>query len=239
MQVVTNEARARGERRKGNALLIGSMILLVAGLGQSCLAVASAYSDTLATLTLALSTAVLLISLPFINRWSPRYRQDGPLEKALKGLDNRYTLLNFAGRGLPDHLLIGPGGVRVLVARALAGSVRCRRDRWSRPGTIPWLGLFSGDALRDPTAEATRGVAQVSRRLESTLDSERAVETPVGATIVFTNPTVSLELDGSRFPVTRARELRAHVQRDKGSLRPPEVARLRQALEPQAGRPTS
>jgi hypothetical protein len=237
VQVVTNEARARNELRKGNALLFASMGLFLVGMAQTCQGSASAEADALTTAMLVLSMAALLSALPFINRWGPRFRQDGPLEKALKGLDNRYTLLNFVGGKLPDHLLIGPGGVRVLVARGMPGVVRCRRDRWSRPGTLSWLGVFSGDALRDPTAEAARGVARVTGRLASTPDMGLAADAPVGATIVFTNPKTSLELDGSRFPVTRARELRAHVQRDKGALRPPEVVRLRQALEPTASRP--
>jgi hypothetical protein len=236
VQVVTNEARARGELRKGNALLFASMGLFLFGMVQSCQSAPSAEADALATVTLALSAAVLLFSLPLINRWGPRFRQDAALAKALKGLDNRYTLLNFAGGGLPDYLLVGPGGVRVLVARGLAGTVRCRRDRWSRPGALAWLGAFSGDALRDPTREATRGIAQVTRRLERTLDADQAAAVPVGASIVFTNPNVRLEIEGCRFPVARGRELRAQIQRDKGSLRPSDVARLRQVLEPHAGR---
>jgi hypothetical protein len=47
---------------------------------------------------------------------------------------------------------------------------------------------------------------------------------------------VRLEIEGCRFPVARGRELRAQIQRDKGSLRPSDVARLRQVLEPHAGR---
>jgi hypothetical protein len=239
VQVVTNEGRARGELRKGNALLFASMGLFLFGMVQSCQAAPSAETDAVNTAILALSAAVLLFCLPYVNRWGPRFRQDGPLEKALKGLDNRYTLVNFAGGGLPDHLLIGPGGVRVLVARGVAGAVRCRRNRWSRPGVLSFLGAFSGDSLRNPDREATRGIAQVTRRLESALDPPLAHPVPVAASIVFTNPKVALELDGCRYPVTSGRELRAHAQRDKGSLRPPEVARIRQALEPPARAPKS
>jgi hypothetical protein len=239
VQVVTNETRARGELRKGNALLFASMGLFLFGMTQSCQAAPTAEAEAASTLILAMAAAVLLVCLSYVNRWGPRFRQDGPLEKALKGLDNRYTLVNFAGGGLPDHLLIGPGGVRVLVARGLAGPVRCRRDRWSRPGVLAFLGAFSGDSLRNPNREAARGIAQVTRRLEGALDAEQAARVPVGASIVFTNPRVTLELDGCRYPVTRGRELRAHVQRDKGTLRPPDVARARQALEPPASQPKS
>jgi len=233
VQVVTNEARARGEQRKGNWLLIGAMLVYLAGFGQAWLVPANPLSDALSIAGLVVGTALWLLSQTYIRRVGARYRQDAPLERALKGLDNRYTLVNFADRELPDHLLVGPGGVRVLVARGLAGRVRCQRDRWSRPGAVGWLDVVSTDHLGNPAADATRGVAQVTRRLERALDAEPAGAL-VTASIVFTNPKAVLEIDGSHYPVTRGRDLRAHIQRDKGSLRPPEVARLRQALEPAA-----
>jgi hypothetical protein len=231
VQVVTNEKRARNELRKGHVLLFASMGLFLFGMAQTCRAEPSAETDALVMVTVALCFAALMFSLPIVNRWGPRYRQDGPLEKALKGLDNRYTLLNFAGGDLPDHLLIGPSGVRVLAARGRPGAVRCRGDRWSRPGTLAWLATFSGDAFRDPTREATRGTAQVARRLERAGAAAEAAAVPVTASIVFTSPTVRLDLEGCRFPVVRGRDLRAHVQRDKGRLRPSDVARVRQALD--------
>jgi hypothetical protein len=55
----------------------------------------------------------------------------------------------------------------------------------------------------------------------------------VDATIVFTNPRARLEIEMCSYPVALARDLRASLQRDKGTLRPPEIAKLRQALEPQ------
>src|SRR3954451_14637821 len=109
------------------------MGLFIFGMAQSCRSGGSAETDALVPLTLTLCFAVLLFSLPIVNRWGPRYRQDGPLEKALKGLDNRYTLVNYAAGGLPDHLLIGPSGV--WLARRPARRPRRRgRAGGARPG---------------------------------------------------------------------------------------------------------
>ena len=200
------------------------MGLFIFGMAQSCRSGASAETDALVTLTLTLCLAVLLFSLPIVNRWGPRYRQDGPLEKALKGLDNRYTLVNYAAGGLPDHLLIGPSGVRVLAARGLPGAVRCRRDRWSRPGMLAGLGLFSGDALRDPNREATQGIAQVTRRLERCGRRGAGRRGPRNRHYCVHEPgRGTWSYDGCRFPVVRGRDLRAHVQRDKGILRAPDL----------------
>ncbi|HZS01516.1 MAG TPA: hypothetical protein VFE37_22560 [Chloroflexota bacterium] len=233
MQIVTNEARARAEQRKGNGLLIAAMLAYLAGFGQAWLVPANPYSDALSIAGLVLGTLLWLVSQSYVRRVGPRYRQDAALDKALKGLDNRYTLLHFPDAGLPDHLLVGPAGVRVLVPRGVPGRVRCRDDRWSRPSTFGWLGMFGVEQLGNPTRDAARGVTQVTQRLGRALDGEQAAAAPVGANVVFTHPNVQLEIESCRYPVARGRELRAQLQRDKGSLRPPELARLRQALEPQ------
>ena len=239
MRVVTNQAHVARQMRNGNALLIAAMVVYLAGFVQSCLAPENPVASVVSVVGLGLGTALWLGSQYFVRRWGPRFRQDAALGQALKGLDNRYTLLSFPGRGLPDYLLLGPAGVRVLVARAIDGTVRCQRDRWSRVGTRAWMSLLLGDPLRNPTAEATQGVAQVTRYLERRLAPDDGPRPAVSPIIVFTNPKVRLEIEGSRFPATRARDLRAHLQREKGSLRPTDVARLRAVLAPQASESSS
>ncbi|HEY7063054.1 MAG TPA: hypothetical protein VII06_16365 [Chloroflexota bacterium] len=233
MQVVTNEALARGQMRKGNALLVAALLVYLVGFAQGVLLPANPFSDSLSLGGVVLGTALWLVSQYYTRRWAPRFRQDGPLKEALKRVDNRSTLLSFAASQLPDYLLVGPQGVRVLVARGNDGTIRCRQDRWSRAQTPSWLMLLVGDPLRNPSAEAKRSVAQVQRYLERALGAEAAADAPVDATIVFTNPRARLEIEMCSYPVALARDLRASLQRDKGTLRPPEIAKLRQALEPQ------
>ena len=231
MYVVTNDALARRQVKRGNIFLFAALAVFGAGVAVG----AVRPDDTVASIATfgALMLGIFLwqLSLYYTRRWGPRERQDAALVKALKGLDNRYTLVIFSSPRLPDYLLIGPLGVRALVARGVAGTVRYRGGRWSRAGTPAWQALLLGDPLRNPEAEAKQSVERVEEHLKSHLDPQ-AEPVPVGATIVFTHPRVHLEVEGGPFPATTARELRGHVQRLKGSLTAAQVGAVRRLLEP-------
>src|SRR5689334_15590896 len=101
VQAVTNEALARGQMRKGNALLIAALLVYFIGFAQAWLSPGSPVSDVLSLGGLVLGTVLWLVSQYYTRRWSPRFRQDGPLKEALKRVDNRSTLLSFAAPQLP------------------------------------------------------------------------------------------------------------------------------------------
>src|SRR5581483_8379042 len=159
--VVTNDALARRQVKRGNIFLFTALAVFGAGVAVG----AVRPDDTVASIATfgALMLGIFLwqLSLYYTRRWGPRERQDAALVKALKGLDNRYTLVIFSSPRLPDYLLIGPLGVRALVARGVAGTVRYRGGRWSRAGTPAWQALLLGDPLRNPEAEAKQSVERV------------------------------------------------------------------------------
>jgi hypothetical protein len=172
------------------------------------------------------------VSVYYSRRWGRRDRQDVVLARALKGLDNRYSLIAFADARLPDYLLLGPHGILIIVARSVAGTIRCHRDQWSRAETNPLFAFFLGSPVRNPTIEATQSISQLERHLQSRLDADPAALPPLTAVVVFTNPQVQLEIGDCRFPVLALQDLRAHVGRAGGSCTPQQIARLRQLLSP-------
>src|SRR5918999_1394601 len=129
MHVVVNHSLVRNRVRLASALHFGALAVFAVGLWFSWTQpeqLLGSYSAIVVGLLLYNFGQVLL------RRWGPRFRQDGILAKALKGLDNRYTLLAFMSRNLPDYILVGPGGVQVIVARNHGGAIACRGDRWTR-----------------------------------------------------------------------------------------------------------
>jgi hypothetical protein len=217
--------------RKANIFLWIAGLVLLAGFAVGQFLPPTALTGGLSLASILIGIYLWQVSQFFTRRWSPRFRQDAVLERALKSLDNRYSLFSFADPRLPDYLLLGPHGVRVLVARGVGGTVRCRRDQWSRVGASRLGGLFFGNPVRNPTVEAVQSIAKVQDYLQRELP-EAADQIPVSATIVFTDPKVELEIESSQYPVVRARDVRAQVQREKGPLGPPQIARLRQLLSP-------
>jgi hypothetical protein len=231
---VTNEALARRQMRKANWLLLVAMLIFVAGFFSGIVLPQEMITQYGSLGALVLGFFLWQVSQYYTRRYGPRYRQDAALERNLKGLDNRYALISFAAPRLPDYLLLGPHGVQALIPRDVSGTVRCRGDKWSRAQTPGPIAFFLGNPLRNPSGEAAQSVAAVERYVERELAPAEDESLPIGATIVFTNPNVQLEIEGSRFPVTRARDLRQELRHEQGIASPTLLARLRQALMPTA-----
>ena len=229
MHVVVNHSLVRNQVRLASALHFGALAVFAVGLWFSWTQpeqLLGSYSAIVVGLLLYNFGQVLL------RRWGPRFRQDGILAKALKGLDNRYTLLAFVSRKLPDYILAGPGGVQVIVARNHGGAIVCRGDRWTREtgrGIRRFLSLFGGAALGDPGQDVARGIQAVRARFrQQGVPGEP--ELPVGGVVVFTNPAAKLRIDGCSQTVTGLRQLRNQVRGGKGGLSQQAVARLVEAL---------
>jgi hypothetical protein len=230
--VVKNEALARRQVRRGNLFLFAALGVFATGFAVASFRGEDELSSIFTLGALLLGVFCWQVSLYYTRRWGPKERQDVPLVSALKGLDNRYTLVVFSAARLPDYLLVGPLGVRVLVPRAIDGTVRGRGDQWTRLGSPAWRSLLLGNPARNPTEEARQSVDRVEDYLRRNLEPAPAEPVPVGATLVFTNPRVRLEAENTTFPAVTPRELRGHVQRLKGSLSPPQVTALRRLFEP-------
>jgi hypothetical protein len=186
--------------------------------------------------TMLLGLGLYSVGQHLLRRWGPRYRFDGLLVQALKGLDKRYTLGAFLHPKMPDYVVVGPQGIVPIIARPQSGLISCRSDSWSRDAG-KW-GLVSGfftPALKNPTADAHRAAAQIREFMTSRHGADVLNDVPILPTIVFVNPRARLRIDGSSVPVTSAKELRAHLRKGKPALSPQQtqaIADLWQTLVP-------
>jgi hypothetical protein len=169
-----------------------------------------------------------------MRRFGPQHRQDARLRQILKGLDDRHVLYAFLGGGLPDYILVGPGGLFVLTARPQGGELTCRGDRWSAPGGFGrklFTSLY-GNPIGNPSFDTTQGVQRVRAFLDQRLPA--GLERPeVTGLIVFTGEAVRLRTERCSVPATTARELRKVVGRARGKLNNTVLAQLRAAFESQ------
>lgn len=144
----------------------------------------------------------------FNNRWGRR--PDRGLADALKGLDDRHTLYNY--RFGAAHVLVTPGGVFVLIPKYQSGAIVYTGGKWLNPGAPRGLfrGLFAGDALGNPTAEAAGEVETLSAFLQ-----KRAPEMGVApqALIVFMNPRAEVSAKAAPVPAVHVKQLKEHVRR--------------------------
>ncbi|MFN8632702.1 MAG: hypothetical protein U0893_02520 [Chloroflexota bacterium] len=220
MHVVVNEKLISTRVKIASAAHLAALAVFAVGLFISWSNPEPTYEQMAGAYTAIIVGLVLYnVGQFFLRRFGPRSRVEGVLSKTLKGLDRRYTLLAFPSTKLPDYILVGPGGVQVVVARAHDGAISYRGGQWSRDagsGLKRLSGLFGGTPFGDPTKDLEKGVTRVREKLDKAGISG-AKQPPVEGVVVFTNPAARLRIDGSSYPVTGLKGLRNSVRGGKGA----------------------
>jgi hypothetical protein len=148
-----------------------------------------------------------------LGKWSntPRHqRNDLALDGKLQPLSDKYVLIHYArlGKRVVEHLLIHPGGVLVITAKDYPGKVVVEGNRWRRKG----IGLgrmfgMSGPQLGNPGIETEQGIAAVEETLKA-----GQLEVDVEGVVVFTSPTVDLEIEEPAYPTILLDDLPGFVR---------------------------
>lgn len=154
------------------------------------------------------------------------------LARALKGLDDRYILVEYI---LPaPHVLVDPGGCTVLVVKSQPGEIRYANGRWYHRYRGKFFRQLAGqEGLGIPHLEAERQLGRLKRWFERRLPG---FEIPLRAAIVFIHPRVSLDAETSPVPVFYGKKVRQWV-RGPGARKPlpqEEYRRLVEVIEKQA-----
>ncbi|HEX2986897.1 MAG TPA: nuclease-related domain-containing protein [Chloroflexota bacterium] len=232
MRTVVNERYVGSRMKIGNYSHFASMALLVIGFVLS-LMTGTFGQEVIFVSYVCLIGAFLLLSYGrrFTRRWGPRFRQDQWLVPALKGVDANYTMFNYAAPGLPDHLIVGPSGLYVLVPRPNGGTVQFQDGRWSRgsAGSTIFRGLAEG-GLGNPMRDAQIALQELADYLRKNGSEELISGLEARPVIVFTNPGVDLVVKNPPLPIVKTRDLKSLFRRAKSSLEPNKIEELKQVL---------
>ena len=219
MRIIQNERRIRTLSFIGQYATLGGLLVLMAGL-----TVSFVKPEWLTVMMVCVLVGVTLSVVGgfFADRYAgPLSRHEG-LSKALKGLDDRYTLVNYI---LPaSHVLVEPGGCTVFVVKPQGGQVTFDDGRWKHRQKGKFFRQFAGqEAVGIPHIEVE---SQVSK-LERWLADADGIEVPVRGAVVFINPEVTLEATGSPVPTFFGKKVKAWL-RGPGKLKPlPDATRSR------------
>lgn len=140
-----------------------------------------------------------------LGKWTRNPRNDQLLDHRMKSLSDRITLVHYAQYGNPviEHVAVHPGGVTVLTAREVDGTVEKRGARWRRKGGLfRRLFSFSGPQVGNPSYETEENIRRVSAYLE-----EQGISADVGGAVVFVHPNVELDIEDPDFPVLHGDEV--------------------------------
>lgn len=213
MQITTNEPFVRRRSLIGRVATILGFAVLIAGMYVSLQQPQRPEQFWIPWLTLFFGIIALQIGKHHTMRWGTSPRVDHALAKALKGLDHRYHLYNFAPDLPAEHVLVTPQGVIVIEPRPFIGEIIHAGERWTRPLNLKGLlQRFADGGLGNPTREALQNAAAVKRALRERLGAAIGDEIAVLPLIVMTNPRVRLEVTEPAVPVVMLADLRGAVR---------------------------
>lgn len=148
-----------------------------------------------------------------MGKWSntPRHpRNDLAIDERLSGFSDKYAVLHYmkVGKSVIEHIVICPGALLVLTARDVPGGVSGRGSRWRRKG-LGFTRMFgmSGPQLGNPSMETDQAIAALETVLK-----DAQLEYDLYGAILFTAPTVVLDVEDTDYPAIMTTELEDFVR---------------------------
>jgi len=211
MKAVTNEKLIARNAKIGTWSSLAGMAILGVGLY-----ISFQWQKYIALSFVCLLAGIVLsnVGIYNANRWVKRPRPDEVLTKVLKGFDRRYYLYNYT---LPvDHVLLGPSGLFVLVARNHAGPIYCANGRWRQKLNLFRVFGFLGEGVGNPTRDAERSVRKIQKFLAEKMP--QLGEMPVQSAVVFTNEKAELQVENPPLPVLDTKGLKDLLRKSPRDL---------------------
>lgn len=206
MKIVTNEALIKRNQRTGQITSLAGLTVL--GIG---MVISFALPQYIWVSIIALPVGFILsqMGLYYGNRFGRSPRPDETITRALKGLDDRYTLMHYTAP--TAHLLTGPSGVWVLLPKYQRGTISYdeKRKRWrqSKQGFFyAYLSLFGQEGLGRPDLEVRVETDAVQRYLVEKMGEDKTP--PIQAALIFTNENAILEADNAPIATIPAQKLK-------------------------------
>ena len=137
----------------------------------------------------------------FLHRFVGENAHHKAVPAALKGLNDRYTLLIYE---LPvPFVLVEPGGVTGIVVKNQSGTVRYEKGSWEHQQKGRLLRQIGG---QESVGRLGQQVEEVEKQLRDYLEVwlPEGTEVPVRGVVLFTNPEAYVEAEDAPVPVFHA-----------------------------------
>ncbi len=183
--------------------------------------------STLTAVMLFVGFASATTGIYYANRWVKKPRPEDTIDKALKGLGDKYCLYHYELSS--DHVLLAPNDVVVTETRNIEGHFSYTNGKWRQKMSISRaLRFFLEERLGNPIADAQAAVSHIKAALKANLPAGGKV--PVRAVVVFVHPAAVLEeIENPPIPVCQPKKLRRRVLVQEPDM-PPELYAQVEAL---------
>ncbi len=193
MNIITNLALIRRYTIIAQVGMLGGLAVLAGGMYLSF-----RMPDRVEISMIALFLGFLLsqVGIYYSNRYARKPRPDELLNRALKGLDGRYTIYHYSSP--TSHLLVGPSGVWVLMPRFQRGEISYTNGKYKQKGGNLYLKIFAQEGLGRPELEISAEKEKLTVFLSKTLPDDNLPE--VKAALIFTNPSARINISEEETP---------------------------------------
>jgi hypothetical protein len=229
MIVVTNTKLIKRNSKIGQFTSIGALVVLGIGL---YISFTSPSNFVYSLGALLLGFFLSQIGMYYGNRWGRSPRPDELIDRSLKGLGREYSVYHYVTPSA--HLLVGPAGIWTLLPYFQSGSITYAKNRWRSKGggfIQGYLRIFGQENLGRPDVESKVEIDSANHYLTRILP-EGTIIPEIKALLIFTNPKVELNADGSPIPAVVTDQVKDFM-RDKSKTNPLSVdmlALVRQVL---------
>jgi hypothetical protein len=211
MKIIKDEKMIKRNARIGQIITVAAMVTLGFGM---YVTLTSDPDKINYLIYVALIGGFVLsqIGIFFTNRWGRRPRPDELLDKALKGLDNRYSIYHFV---LPSqHVLVGPSGVWVLLPKHQKGTITFSKNRWrqkTRGVLMAYLKLFAQEGLGRPDLEIGSEIEALNKFFKKEIPDLDLPE--VNAALVFFHPEADVQVEDAPAPTLLSGKLKDFMRK--------------------------
>jgi hypothetical protein len=208
MQIVTNEPFIAVRRKIGErAPFIGLLVLAAA----TVMLFVKPDWTWYVMILIWVGFVISIIGTYFGDRFVGTMAHHKKVPEALKGLDNTHTLLVY--KSPIPFVLLGPGGVTTITVRSHGGKVTFADGRWKHREKMSFFRRLAGqEGLGSPDRMAEAEAQIIRNHLKGRVSGE--VEAPVQPLVLFIDPQVQLDAEGSSVPVVRAADLKRWLRKD-------------------------
>lgn len=237
MKIIENEKLIKRNARIGQIATFAGLFVLIGGM-----VISFSRPELFIYSFLALLMGFILsqVGLYFGGRWGRKPRIDQVLNAGLKGLDSRHAIYHYT---TPiAHLMVGPSGVWVIIARMQRGNITFSKGRWRQKtpnNPLRALGdwymrIFAQESIDRPDLEIKAELEQARQFISKLLGDNNVPE--VKAVLVFTHPDVVLDIPEDETPPAPSvilKDLKELIRKSAkaNSLSNTQVTQLQEALE--------
>lgn len=228
MRIITNQKLIVRNRRIGQYLTVGSLLVLGGGLYLS-------FNNELINWAMVALLGGFVMSqagIYFGSRWGRSPRPDERVSEALKGLGDQYTLYHY--NSPVPHLLIGPAGIWVLMHFSQGGEISYdeKKGRWKQKGGNLYLKIFAQEGLGRPELDVAAAITDLEKFLQKKTGSHEVGL--IDCALVFSSEKATIQSQETPYPALPIRKLKDLIRRKaKQSPTPPDLLARVQEILPQ------